>query len=141
MFPYAEHRAYFDDCIRPLLDDRRRYLGPLGFIRKRRLLGAASCVLVPSLCPETSSLTAMEALACGTPVIAFATGALPETVEHGRTGFLVETMEEMAAAIRDIGAIDRTVCRRTASERFSAQRMTDAYLTLYRQLTRCMQSV
>ena len=83
----------------PRLDRRRRFLGPLGFARKRRLLAAARCLLVPSLARETASLVAMEALACGTPVIAFPNGALAEVVEDGRTGFLVENTREMAAAI------------------------------------------
>ena len=137
VFPYAEHRAYFDECVRPLLDDRRRYLGPIGFVRKRRLLSAARCLLVPSLCPETSSLTAMEALACGTPVIAFRAGALPENVEHGRTGLLVENVDQMADAMHAVTALDRSLCRTTAIERFSVQRMTDTYLALYQRLSAC----
>jgi glycosyltransferase involved in cell wall biosynthesis len=140
VYPYAEHRAYFADCIRPLLDRRRRYLGPVGFIRKRRLLSAARCLLVPSLCPETSSLVAMEAMACGTPVIAFPSGALPETVDNGRTGFIVENVEEMAAALHEVAAIDREHCRRRASERFSLDRMADAYLALYQHLATCTPS-
>jgi glycosyltransferase involved in cell wall biosynthesis len=137
VFPYPEHRAYFERCVRPRLDKHRRYLGPVGFARKRRLLSSASCLLVPSLCPETSSLVAMEALACGTPVIAFPVGALPESIDHGRTGFLVENVEQMAAAIHQAITIDRAICRQTARERFSVRRMTNAYIELYRRLAAC----
>jgi glycosyltransferase involved in cell wall biosynthesis len=139
VYPYAEHRAYFADCVCPLLDRSRRYLGPVGFARKRRLLSAARCLLVPSLAPETSSLVAMEALACGTPVIAFPSGALPESVEHGRTGFLVDDAEAMAAAIARLESIERTACSRAARQRFSAGAMTGGYLALYQRLTACPQ--
>jgi glycosyltransferase involved in cell wall biosynthesis len=137
VFPYPAHRAYFQDTVRPLLDAQRRYLGPVGFARKRRMLAAASCLLVPSLAPETSSLVAMEALACGTPVIAFRAGALPEIIEDGRTGFLVDDAEEMARAIGRVGEIDREQCRQVAQERFSATHMTNAYLRLYQRLAEC----
>jgi glycosyltransferase involved in cell wall biosynthesis len=134
VFPYPAHRAYFEDQVRPLLDRRHRYLGPVGFARKRRLLAAARCLLVPSLAPETSSLVAMEALACGTPVVAFPAGALTEIIDHGRTGFLVDGVEGMAASIARVPTIDRTLCRKEAEERFSVDRMTDAYLALYARL-------
>jgi glycosyltransferase involved in cell wall biosynthesis len=93
-------------------------------------------VLIPSLAPETSSLVAREALACGTPVVAFPNGALSETVEHGRTGFLVETVEAMAEAIKAAGSIDPAFCREVARERFSLARMTSRYLDLYARLAR-----
>ena len=134
VFPYPWHQAYFSDQVVPLLDARRRFLGPLPFARKRRLLSAATCLLVPSLAPETSSLVAMEAAACGTPVIAFRSGALPEIVEHGRTGFLVDDAEQMADAIGRVGSIDPETCRSVARARFCQRRMTDAYLRRYLEL-------
>lgn len=131
---YKEHQEYFEDEVLPALDRRRRLIGPIGFTRKRRLLSAARCLLVPSLAPETSSLVAREALACGTPVIAFPNGALADTVEHGRTGFLVESIEEMADAIAAADTIDPELCRAVARERFSLQTMVDRYFDLYYRL-------
>ncbi len=135
VFPYPAHQAYFRGEVVARLDRNRRFLGPIGFARKRRLLHAARCLLVPSLASETSSLVAMEALACGTPVIAFRVGALPEIVEHGVTGFLVRDVAEMASAIRQAPAIDPEHCRRTARTRFSLNLMSEAYLRLYGHLT------
>lgn len=134
VYGYEAHRRYFEEEVGPRLDGRRRFLGPVGFARKRRLLNAARCLLVPSLAPETSSLVAREALAAGTPVVAFPNGALAETVEHGRTGFLVDDVEGMAAAIPDAGALDPAVCRRVAREHFRAEVMIAAYLELYARL-------
>jgi glycosyltransferase involved in cell wall biosynthesis len=134
VFPYAEHLRYFDEAVRPRLDRHRRYLGPIGLTRKRRLLGGARCLLVPSLAPETSSLVAREALASGTPVIAFPNGALRDAVEHGRTGFLVEDASAMAAAIGRVDCIDPATCRRVAHERFPRERMIAAYLDLHARL-------
>jgi glycosyltransferase involved in cell wall biosynthesis len=74
----------------------------------------------------------MEALACGTPVIAFPSGALADIVEHGKTGFLVHNEEEMAAAIHEAGSIDPGTCRKVAKERFSDRRMIQQYLSTYR---------
>lgn len=135
-FPYPAHQRYFRDEIAPRLDGRRRFLGPVGYRRKRRLLSAARCLLVPSQAPETSSLVAMEALACGTPVVAFPVGALPEIVEHGRTGFLVDDVAQMADAILAARTLDPDECRRAARERFSEERMIRDYLALYRRLAK-----
>jgi glycosyltransferase involved in cell wall biosynthesis len=135
-FPYETHESYFAREIAPRLDDSRRFIGPIGLARKRRLLSAARCLLVPSLAPETSSLVAMEALACGTPVIAFPAGALPEIIEHGRTGFIVRDEREMAEAIREAARIDPEVCRAAARERFSLERTVERYFALYRKLAR-----
>jgi glycosyltransferase involved in cell wall biosynthesis len=137
VFRYRAHQEYFDAEIRPrLAPPARRFLGPVGFARKRRLLAGARCLLIPSLVPETSSLVAMEALACGTPVIAFPVGALPEIVTHGRTGFLVANVEEMAEAIGQSALIDSETCRQEALRRFSSDRMLASYFDRYANLAR-----
>src|SRR5205823_4666545 len=123
VFPYPYHQAYFDEQVRPRLGRHARFLGPVGFTRKRRLLSAARCLLVPSLVAETGSLVAMEALACGTPVVAFPAGALADIVEPGVTGFLVNDAQEMAEAIAAAETIDPERCRAAARERFSLDRI------------------
>ena len=137
-FPYPEHQRYFEQEIRPLLGfhsgNRARLLGPVTGERKQRLLRSARCLLLPSLAPETSSLTAMEALASGTAVVAYRSGALPSIIEEGRTGFLVDTVEQMTAAIHRVAAIDPAVCRAAAAERFPLSRMADGYMELYARL-------
>jgi glycosyltransferase involved in cell wall biosynthesis len=133
-FRYETHENYFQKEIMPRLDRSRRFVGPVGFTRKRRLLSAARCLLAPSLVPETSSLVAMEALACGTPVIAFRSGALADIIEHGRTGFLVSDEREMAEAIRAIDVIDPAICRQIAEKKFCASRMIEKYFAVYERL-------
>ena len=134
VFRYEAHERYFAEEVRPLLDDNRRFVGPVGFAEKRRLLAEARCVLVPSLAPETSSLVAMEAAASGTPVIAYSSGALPETVEHGVTGLIVSDVEAMAAAIGAVDAIDPEACRAAARRRFSEAGMAERYFDAYRRV-------
>jgi len=139
VFPYEAHQQYYYEEIVPRLDRQRVYLGPLGFARKRRLLAGARCLLLPTLAPETSSLVAMEALACGTPVVAFPSGAIPEIVDHGVTGFLVRDAAEMADAIGACADLDPQQCRSIARERFAVERMTARYFDVYRQLARSTQ--
>jgi glycosyltransferase involved in cell wall biosynthesis len=136
VYRYQWHERYFSEEILPRLDRRRRFLGPLGFRRKRRFLNAARCLVVPSLAAETSSLVAMEALACGTPVVAFPNGALPDVVEHGRTGFLVNDVAEMADAMIAARTLDPEECRAAARKRFSLDRTVAAYFDIYRTLAK-----
>jgi glycosyltransferase involved in cell wall biosynthesis len=79
-------------------------------------------------------LSVIEALACGTPVIAFRRGAMPELIDHGVTGFLVDTVEEAAACIERVSELDRRACRAAAEQRFSVDRMADEYVRLYRRI-------
>lgn len=134
VFAWEAHRRYFDEEIAPQLGSNVRFVGALRGVRKQRLLAAARCVLVPSRAPETSSLVAMEALAAGTPVIAYRSGALPDIVEHGATGFVVDDVQGMARAITRCECIAAQTCRQAAQRRFPLQRMCDAYLDLYQRL-------
>jgi glycosyltransferase involved in cell wall biosynthesis len=134
LFRYPEHVRYFENEIVPRLDRRRRFVGQVGVAEKRDLLSRARCLLVPSLVPETSSLVAMESLASGTPVVAAPVGALPDIVDHGRTGFLASGVEETADAIARADRIDGRMCRAVAEERFGAKTMTRGYLGLYERL-------
>jgi glycosyltransferase involved in cell wall biosynthesis len=134
VFRYEAHEQYYEREIVPRLDGFHRFIGPVGLVRKRRLLSAARCLLAPSLAPETSSLVAMEAMACGTPVIAFPSGALPDIVEDGKTGFLVQDEREMADAVAAVRTLDPEVCRDTARRRFSVHSMVQQYLAVYRSL-------
>jgi len=136
IFPYETHQAYFKEVVLPKLDHRRRFIGPVGGQLKWKLYSQARCTLIPSLAQETSSLVAMESMACGTPVIAFPSGALPEIIEHGQTGFLVHDVAGMATAIQSAIEIQPSTCRRIAAERFSLKEMTNQYLSLYRRLAR-----
>lgn len=132
VFEFRTHRQYFEQEIAPRCNGFVRFLGPVGMSRKRRLLSAARCLLVTSLVPETSSLVAMEALACGTPVIAFPSGALTEIVEHGRTGFLVKDEREMADAIAAAESLDSKACLEAARTRFPVEQMIGRYLDMYK---------
>ena len=134
VYPYPEHEAYFVREIAPRLGRGARFIGAVGGAVKQRLLARARCLLVPSVAEETSSLVAMEALAAGTPVVALPSGALPEIVDDGRTGFVVRDAVEMATAIERCGGLDRAVCRAEARERFSAEAMVSRYVALYESL-------
>ena len=134
VFRYEAHERYFRQEIAPRLDGCRRFIGPVGLTRKRRLLAGARCLLVPSLAPETSSLVAMEALASGTPVVAFPAGALPDIIEHGKTGYIVADAYDMAEAIQAAHGFAPEVCREAARRRFGLETMTARYYAVYRRL-------
>ena len=134
VFSYPEHLRYFEEEIQPRLGRGVRFIGPVGGAAKQRLLARARCLLLPTLAEETSSLVAMEALASGTPVVALPSGAIPEIVEDGRTGFLIRDVRAMADRLKRLDEIDPEVCRAVAWERFSAEAMMERYLSLYAKL-------
>ncbi|HXS76028.1 MAG TPA: GNAT family N-acetyltransferase [Terracidiphilus sp.] len=141
VYPYRAHRQYFEEKIRPQLNNKgsagsHQFVGPLTPESRCELLSQARCLLHPTLAPETSSLVAMEALAAGTPVIAYRSGALQEIVEDGVTGFLVNDVEGMAEAIRKVNAISPAACREAAERRFSKERMIEGYFDLYDRIVK-----
>jgi len=138
VFPYREHGEYFHDRVQPLLNGEvgHRFLGPVETERRQRLLARAKCLLHSTIAPETSSLVAMEALAVGTPVIAYRSGALPDIIEDGVTGFLVDNVEQMADAIKRADQIRPEDCRAAAEKRFSRERMVHDYFNLYEAMVR-----
>lgn len=130
-----QDRGYWERDVAPHLDgDRIRYLGSAGPQLRDRLLGGALALLHPIRFAEPFGLSVVEAMACGTPVIAFSRGSMPELLRHGETGFLVSGVEEAVEAVRRIPSLDRRRCRREAEERFSSERMVEDYLRVYRQI-------
>lgn len=131
VYGYPEHRRYWREHISERIGPDVDFLGPVGGRDKVELIATSRAVIVPSLVEETSSLVAMEALACGVPVVALRRGALVEIVEQGRTGWVVDRAEELGPALSRLGAIRRSDCRQAAVRRFSIDRMVDGYLMIY----------
>jgi glycosyltransferase involved in cell wall biosynthesis len=139
VYPFSYHQEYFEREVKPRIERSKGnvlYLESPSFDQKAKLLRNARALIQPTLAPETSSLVAMEAMACGTPVIALNTGALPEVVVHGETGFLVRSMAAMIAAIHDVDHIWPHACRAHVEANFSAERMADDYEELYELVMR-----
>lgn len=128
-------RPYFE-TVRHLFDiPLVEYLGEIGEAEKSEFLGNALALLFPIDWPEPFGLVMIEAMACGTPVLAFHRGAVPEVIDCGITGWVVDSIDEAVDAIDHVVALDRRRCRATFEERFSAVRMANGYLDLYRQLS------
>src|SRR4051812_18707443 len=131
----VQDRAYFTERVEPRIDgDRVVYLGSVGPADRVRILGSGAALLHPIRFAEPFGLSVVEAMACGTPVVAYRKGSMPEVVDECVTGRLVTGVDEAVAAVKDIDAIDRAGCARRARERFSADRMVDDYLTIYRKI-------
>jgi glycosyltransferase involved in cell wall biosynthesis len=126
-------RGYFDREVAGRLSDRARWIGAAGHDEKVALLQRSRCLVFPIQWEEPFGLVMIEAMLIGTPVVAFARGAAPEVVEHGVTGFLVDSFEEMCARLRDVGALDRHACRARARERWDVSRMAREYAAVYRR--------
>lgn len=127
-------RAYFGEHIAPLLKTapHAEYVGEIGELEKARFLGDALALVFPIDWPEPFGLVMIEAMACGTPVIALNRGSVPEVIEEGVTGFVVETVEEAAAAVERAIGLDRARIRETFERRFSAETMAVGYEKAYR---------
>lgn len=129
-------REFFESEIRPSLGPSIEWLGPVDDVAKQELLSGATALLFPIRWPEPCALVMSESLACGTPVIALRCASTPEVIEHGVTGYLCDSEDEMVAAVGEVSTIDRSLCRRSAEERFSVEALTQGYLKAIESLLR-----
>jgi glycosyltransferase involved in cell wall biosynthesis len=131
----AVDREYHEAVVKPLLDHPLiEFVGEIGEDQKNEFLGNARGLLFPIDWPEPFGMVMIESMACGTPVVAFRRGSVPEVIDDGLTGWVVDAPEDAVEAVRRLGALDRKRCRRVFEERFTASRMADDYLEAYRSL-------
>jgi glycosyltransferase involved in cell wall biosynthesis len=133
--------AYFERDVQPLLDHPLvEFVGEIDQAAKNDFIGNARALLFPIDWPEPFGLVMIEAMACGTPVLAWRCGSVPEIVDEGETGFVVDDMPRAIAAAREIGRLDRQRCRQVFEARFSARHMASRYLALYHSLIQARQT-
>ncbi|MGZ3754516.1 MAG: glycosyltransferase family 4 protein [Mucilaginibacter sp.] len=129
-----QDEGYFKEKIEPQLDEQIQYLDSSGPDKRNELLGNAYALLHPISFEEPFGLSVAEAMLCGTPVIAFNRGAMPELIEHQQTGFLVSNIDEAVEAVAQIQQLNRRDCYDWAISKFTCDKMVDDYLALYRQI-------
>jgi glycosyltransferase involved in cell wall biosynthesis len=128
-------RQYFREVVEPLLAHPLiEFIGEIGDAQKSDFLGHAAALLFPIDWPEPFGLVMIEAMACGTPVIAWNHGSVPEVIEPGVTGVIVSNLDEAVASISRLGSFDRHAIRKTFNERFSGKAMAERYLALYERM-------
>jgi glycosyltransferase involved in cell wall biosynthesis len=134
---YPEERHYFDETLAPLIEAAGplvEFIGEIGNRERDDLLGHAAAMVFPIEWPEPFGLAMIEAFASGTPVIAWRRGSVPEVVEHGLTGFIVDSIEDAVQAVSGLEHLSRASCRRAFERRFDAGRMAADYVEVYRRL-------
>jgi glycosyltransferase involved in cell wall biosynthesis len=132
------HDQHYKQDIEPLLDEARdwvEFIGEVGGRQKDEFLGNAHALLFPIDWPEPFGLVMIESLACGTPVIAWRNGSVPEVIDDERTGFIVESVDEGAEAVARVSDLNRETCRQVFEERFDAVRMAREYVEVYQRLS------
>lgn len=131
---YPDHQAYFDEHVKPFLGSKIKYLG---YVEGKKLAAhykKAKALLFPIQWEEPFGLTMIEAMACGTPVLAFRRGSVPEVVKHKKTGYVVDTVDEMVAAVKKLDKIDRADCRARVEKYFTTEKMIDGYEKVYKAI-------
>jgi len=131
-----EEKIFFENEVEPLIKKNKniKFIGPVNFLEKVKLYQGAKAFLFPVSWEEPFGLTMVEAMSCGTPVIGFDRGAVSEIIEDGRTGFVVENVDQMVNKIRKINQIDRLDCRKRVEKNFSLKKMVDNYEKIYLQV-------
>lgn len=131
-----ENNAYFRQYIEPKLSDQIKWVGEVNEEERNRLMSKALCLLHPVTWPEPFGLAMIESMACGAPVIGFNLGSIPEIIQDGKTGYVVNTINEMIEASANIDKIDRKACRQYALKTFNVKNMVDQYEQIYYQILR-----
>lgn len=134
MYGIVQDQGYYERSVMPALGDRITHPGAVGGDDRTRALGGAAALLHLINFDEPFGLSVIEAMACGTPIIAINRGSMPELIDHGVTGFLVDSVEEAIRAVDRLPDIDRAACRAAVAERFSVERMADRYIALYESI-------
>lgn len=129
-----QDRDYFEHFVEPYLSEDIQYIGSVGPQERNKVLGNAYALIHPINFNEPFGLSIVEAMACGTPVIAFSKGSMPEIIQDGVNGFLVSNINEMAEKINAIGNIARKACRATVESRFTQEKMVEKYLEVYNEI-------
>jgi glycosyltransferase involved in cell wall biosynthesis len=128
-------QEYFDTCIRPLLNSPDiEFVGEIGYPEKNQFLGEAMALLFPIAWPEPFGIVMIEAMACGTPVIAYPFGSVPEVVKHGVSGYIVPDLQAAVDAVKKVDGLDRKIIRKYFDRHFTATRMAEDYLRIYERL-------
>lgn len=125
------NKEYFEKQIKDHLNKQISWIGEVTEKKRNQLMSKALCFLHPIEWEEPFGLTLIEAMACGTPVVAFGKGSIPEIVQHKKTGFVVASIEDMITAVKNIQIIDRNYCRNYVLNKFNVQQMTDQYEMIY----------
>jgi glycosyltransferase involved in cell wall biosynthesis len=133
--PNEPEHQYFLRAVKPLLDSSIEYMGEIGDVEKDEILGNAYALLFPINWAEPFGLVMVEAMACGTPVIAYNYGSVPEVIKEGTTGFIVNNVEEAVGALERVAHLSRVKCRQAFEERFTADRMCEEYVRIYEHLS------
>jgi len=127
-------KPYFHSYVEPFLSEKIRWIGEVNEAERNKLMSKAMAFIHAITWPEPFGLTIIEAMACGCPVIAYRKGSIPELIDHGKTGFVVNSMEEMIDAVFMLDTIDRKECREYSLENFNAKRMADGYEEIYEKV-------
>lgn len=130
----VQDQNYFDKEVAPHISENIVYIGSVGPKDRDKLLGGAYALLHPIFFEEPFGLSVVEAMACGTPTVAFSKGSMPELIEHGKNGFLVANVKEALAALKKIPQIDRGFCRKTVEEKFAVEIMVENYIKVYQNI-------
>lgn len=129
-----QDKDYFNERVEPYLDDQVQYIGSVGPSQRSELLGKAKALLHPIHFQEPFGFSVVESMACGTPVVAFKKGSMPELITHGVNGFLVEHVDDAVDCMSQISQIQPKDCRKIVEDRFSHKRMVQAYINVYREI-------